>query len=199
VMDQLAAFVDARFDQLQAEVNKVRSRVLKHQVGLPSRQLANEWPEPVAVTFENFKAAREARSDVQPPDDVVQAIPSTSGTKRKRSSARPATKRSKTSSSGTTRTKKFACKFQGCDQLFRWDSHLKYHERIHLSISPFRCTWPGCNYAVKQKPHAVRHVRTQHFKLPLTLKLQQALGITDDRDPNDFIVEDQELAARRLE
>src|SRR5699024_12004060 len=79
VKDQLTALVDARFDQLKADVNVLRNRVLKKQADLPSNQLANEWPEPVSVTFENYKAAREARRDVQPPDEVLQATPCTSG------------------------------------------------------------------------------------------------------------------------
>ena len=153
----------------------------------------------MAYGFENYKIAREARSDVQPPDEILQATPNTLGTKRKRSSSRPVTKRPTTSSSGTSKAKKFACKFQGCGQSFLYDANLKHHERIHLKIKPFRCTWPSCDYSSTVKSAVVRHVRIRHFKLPITLKQQNQLGITDDRDPTEYIAEDQELADRRLE
>src|SRR5699024_3154445 len=94
VKDQLTAFVDRRFDQLQAEVDAVRSRVLKQPKDLLSNQLASEWPEPVTITYQDYKAARKDEI-VQPPGDIFQSAPSTSGIKRKRSSPRPiVTKRS---------------------------------------------------------------------------------------------------------
>ena len=93
--------VEQKCDQLLGEVNAVRNRVLKHQTDPPTSQLANEWPEPVTVSFKEYKAPRDAHID--DPVDILQ--PSTSGTKRKRSSSQPATKRSKTSSSGSVGTK----------------------------------------------------------------------------------------------
>ena len=196
---RLIAMVEQKCDQLLGAVNEVRIRVLKHQSGLPSSQLANEWPEPVGVTFDDYKAAREAGIDdpVDAISDILQ--PSTSGNKRKRSLSRPVTKRTKTSTSGTVRTKKFACKFQACDRSFLWDAHLKRHERIHLNIEPFRCIWPDCNHADKQKQNLVKHVRAKHFKLPETVKEQKQRGIVDQRNPDDFIEVDQEQLARRLQ
>src|SRR5690625_1322611 len=80
VIDQLTTMVNQRFDKLHAEVDAVRNRVLKKQ-DLSSSLLANEWPEPVDVSFKDCKAARDAHID--DPVDILQ--PSTSGTKRKRS------------------------------------------------------------------------------------------------------------------
>jgi len=194
VIDQLTTMVNQRFDKLHAEVDAVRNRVLKKQ-DLSSSQLANEWPEPIAVSFKDYKAARDAHID--DPVDILQ--PSTSGIKRKRSSSQPVAKRPKTSSSGTAGTKNFACKFEGCGQSFVADAFLKRHERIHLKIKPFRCTWPECDYSSALKYHVVNHVRVRHFKLPKSLKLQNQLGITDDRDPTEYIAVDQELVDRRLD
>ena len=202
--EKMLALVDQRFDQLESEVNAFRDRVRKRAPVLsPAQsdaQLASQWPESVAVTIEEYMTTREDRvDDVQPPDNLEQATSSRPGTKRKRSQSAADTQRSKTTPTGGSGVKKFVCKSEGCGQSFVRDSELKNHERIHLNITPFKCTWPDCDFSSNQKPTVVSHIRIRHFKLPRTKKQQEQLNITDTRDPNEFIEVDEELANRRLQ
>ena len=48
----------------------------------------------------------------------------------------------------------------------------------------------------ENKSHAVSHIRTRHFGLPPTVKLQRALGIEDHRDPLQWLQIDHELIER---
>ena len=202
--EKMVALVDQRFDQLESEVNAFRDRVRKRAPVPPpalfEAQLASEWPESVAVTIEEYMTTREDRvDDVQPPGNLEHATTSRTGTKRKRSQSAAVTQRSKTTPTGGSGAKKFVCKSEGCGQSFEFEKHLQVHERIHLNIAPFKCTWPDCSYTSNQKNNVVVHIRTRHFKLPLTKKKQKQLNITDTRDPNEFIAMDEELANRRLQ
>ena len=95
--------------------------------------------------------------------------------------------------------KKYACKFQGCDKSFKDDAKLAHHERIHLALEPFKCSWNNCRYSAEQRSNVVQHIRTVHFQLPRSVKEQQRRGIVDQRDPKEFIEEDAEMLTRRLE
>jgi len=53
-------------------------------------------------------------------------------------------------------------------------------------------------YDTSRQSDVVQHVQTVHFKLPRSIKLQKLKGIVDNRNPNDYIQEDAQLAARRL-
>ena len=87
------------------------------------------------------------------------------------------------------------CDIDGCGKTFSKKCDLQAHQRIHLGLKPYRCKWTGCGYASAQRPIVLRHIRTKHLKLPKSLKLQQAQGIVDDRDPREFLHVDSELLA----
>ena len=70
---------------------------------------------------------------------------------------------------------------------------LRYHMRVHLNIRSFRCVWPNCQHSSALKPSLIKHIRTQHFKLPPTQKEQAQLNIVDDRNPNDYVEEDEKV------
>lgn len=64
-------------------------------------------------------------------------------------------------------------------------------EHLHLhattELKPYQCMWPKCTYACSTRSNAIKHVRSKHFHLPVTLIKQRERGIVDNRDPNDFI------------
>ena len=95
--------------------------------------------------------------------------------------------------------RKPSCKYRGCSKSFCDDSLLARHERVHFSRKPFKCSWNECNYTATERGHVTRHIRTQHFKLPRTVKEQNRRGIVDRRNPDHFIEVDQDLLARRLQ
>ena len=99
---------------------------------------------------------------------------------------------------GPVVTKKFTCKFAGCGKSFPTDSKLAKHERIHLGIKPYYCTWEECTYASAARGNVWLHVRTKHFRLPTTLAEQEERGIVDDRSPSMYVRVDKELQKRRL-
>lgn len=88
----------------------------------------------------------------------------------------------KTPSSGPTRNK--SCQF--CGKKFYLQNELKRHEMIHTNSRPFVCTWPRCTRRTLHKFQIIKHIRTVHFKLPVTRKQQLKMNIHDDRDPKTF-------------
>lgn len=91
--------------------------------------------------------------------------------------------------------RKYSC--AQCGRSFTYTGHLRTHERTHLRVKPFSCSWgEGCSYVTENKSHAVSHIRTRHFGLPPTVKLQRALGIEDHRDPLQWLQIDHELIER---
>src|SRR5699024_7761326 len=80
----------------------------------------------------------------------------------------------------------YKCDIDGCGKAFTQKWHLQRHKRMHLGLKPYQCKWTGCGYASTNSSHVLTHIRTQHFKLPPTLKQQQALGIIDHRNPRDY-------------
>ena len=83
---------------------------------------------------------------------------------------------------------KFQCPFDGCDKAYTTKNELKAHERrIHLLLKPYRCKWPGCTYSSEVCPAVIRHIRTQHFHLPETMRKQREKNIVDFRDPKEYL------------
>lgn len=90
--------------------------------------------------------------------------------------------------------RKYVC--AQCGRAFTYTGHLRTHERTHLRVKPYSCAWDGCGYVTENKSHAISHIRIRHFKLPPTRKLQAALDIQDNRDPNEYLVIDHDLIAQ---
>lgn len=82
---------------------------------------------------------------------------------------------------------KYICKFQDCSQELKSRHNLLLHQRAHLGIRPYRCKWPECSYNSNQSSAVIRHIRTKHFQLPLTMREQAMKNIEDDRDPKEFL------------
>lgn len=51
----------------------------------------------------------------------------------------------------------------------------------------YRCKWPMCDYTGEHSGNITRHIRTQHFQLPRTVREQRDKNIFDDRDPYAFV------------
>ena len=88
---------------------------------------------------------------------------------------------------------------RGCNKSFKTDNDLARHERIHLGLKPYKCSWNNCIFSAKRRDSVIQHIRTVHFQLPESVKEQQRRGIVDQRDPNELIEVDAEMLARRLE
>ena len=84
-------------------------------------------------------------------------------------------------------SKQYICSFEGCGKVFTENGNLRTHERIHLGIKPYRCRWPGCNYASEHSSDTIKHIRIRHFNIPRTLKEQKEKNIIDTRNPRDFM------------
>ena len=195
--------IENRFALVKNDIGQLRNRILRSDPSRgTSRLSSNDGPRVHAVSYEDFaKHKRElldaaSKNDEVNPDseDQRNVLSTSSGRKRMQSSSQPleVTKKRKTN---LATSKKHACKFQGCLASFEADAFLIRHERIHLGIKPYRCTWTDCGYVSANRPDVVRHVRAKHFKLPKLIKKQKE----DTRNPNTYIEVDQELAARRLE
>ena len=87
----------------------------------------------------------------------------------------------------------YTCDIDGCGKTFKHIGNFHKHQRMHLGLKPYQCKWTGCGYAACNRSEVLRHVRTKHFKLPPTLKLQHAKGIVDNRDPREYLHVDTEL------
>lgn len=80
------------------------------------------------------------------------------------------------------------CPYEDCTKAFTTTAELTAHQRrVHLLQKPFRCKWPNCKYSSEVCPAVVRHIRTQHFHLPETVRKQREQNITDTRDPREFL------------
>lgn len=81
-----------------------------------------------------------------------------------------------------------------CNCFFRSEKSRQVHYRIHLTILPFFCTYPGCaNFRAEQQSKVFVHIRKDHFGLPATLKEQRQLGIKDKRNHRPYIGVTREL------
>lgn len=81
----------------------------------------------------------------------------------------------------------FTCPVEGCGKVMNSRQKFVYHRRMHLSIRPFVCTWQQCGHSCAQKSNLTKHIRRRHFRIPDTLKEQQAKAIVDHRDANRYI------------
>jgi len=93
----------------------------------------------------------------------------------------------------------YTCPFEGCGKTFRYKNVLETHQRSHTGVKPFRCAWPqGCYFSCTDRSSIVKHIRTQHFKLPRSKKTQRELNIVDNRNPSDYIEINQPLVTDEL-
>ena len=52
-----------------------------------------------------------------------------------------------------------------CDYVAKRHYHITLHMRTHTKVRPYKCTYPDCKYAARQKQHLRRHIQTRHMKL----------------------------------
>lgn len=72
----------------------------------------------------------------------------------------PAAKKRSVTPSPSSYTKKFACKFDGCEKAYTKPSKLADHERSHTGVRPFCCPEPGCDKSFLRKSHLQAHARS---------------------------------------
>ena len=60
---------------------------------------------------------------------------------------------------------RFVCKHAGCESK-HFNNRWKYqaHQRRHLNINPFSCTWPSCGFATVDLASALKHIEKKHLK-----------------------------------
>ena len=200
IIRRMTDLVERRFAEVKEDVQRVRARVMAARPGpAPTNNpVPTDEPKVKSVTVEPLRrSSRIKRVNQQEQDQQG----TSSGSKRKKVQGPDDTrsKRPVTEPVVGGGPKKHACIYQGCGKSFRKIPHLKRHERIHMNIKPFHCTWPDCDYSAKERGHVIKHVRAVHFNLPVTKKAQHERNIEDDRDPNDYVRVDQDLVNRRLE
>ena len=59
-----------------------------------------------------------------------------------------------------TGEKPYKCEYPGCDYASICNNGLQRHIRTHTGEKPYKCKHPGCNYAAVQLSHIKRHERT---------------------------------------
>lgn len=75
-----------------------------------------------------------------------------------------------------------------CDKKFYKLSNLRRHERLHMQLQPYRCSWPGCASKYSNRSDILRHIRAVHFGLPRVSAAQQPeQDLLDGRDPKVFM------------
>ena len=75
-----------------------------------------------------------------------------------------------------------------CGGQFTTQNAMIAHRHVeHLGIKPYHCLWPDCGHRSVDRFSCVRHVRVVHFKLPVTVKKQEELGIDDERRALDWV------------
>ncbi|KAI2801218.1 hypothetical protein BLOT_011794 [Blomia tropicalis] len=84
---------------------------------------------------------------------------------------------------------RFGCSYIGCEQTFSGKGPLRRHTRIHEKVRPYFCIFNtnSCNYSSTQRGAVMQHIRTVHFGLPRSEKIQKKLNIVDTRDPNLYL------------
>jgi hypothetical protein len=53
----------------------------------------------------------------------------------------------------------FICTYPKCEKVYNKLSYLRSHERTHLGIKPYPCTWPECGWRFARSDELVRHYR----------------------------------------
>lgn len=197
--------VDQRTALVREKVRTLRSAVLARTV---RSEEDNEivsgiiQPQIEIVSLQKVHRTGQSQDDAILPDmdDVNRSQPMTARKRKPQqgeNSVGSVNKRQHTQAS--TGSNRFVCKSPGCGKAFQRDLLLRNHERIHLGIKPYRCTWANCGFAAEQRSNVIQHIRTKHFHWPITQYEQRRLNIADTRDPNEYLQEDAELAQRRLE
>ena len=87
----------------------------------------------------------------------------------------------------------YICDFANCGMPFKLVSAFQNHQRLHLGLKPYQCKWTDCGYTSSGSSNVLQHIRVIHFKLPETLKQQQAQGIVDNRNPREYLHVDTEM------
>jgi hypothetical protein len=195
---QLIAQVDEGFGVVREMVTQLRSRFGCAGQSVSARSVQIELPDDPQVETIELDQWLKKQSVLM--ESSGRDVPSTStGHKRKSSSTSRTVNNKRHKTVTTDGSNKFRCKSPGCGKSSPKDSKLAIHERIHLDIKPFSCTWPRCRYSSVTKGDVVRHVRMKHFNLPKLNKDQARLNIVDNRNPEDYVRVDDELLERRLE
>ncbi|KAH9405844.1 hypothetical protein TYRP_014140 [Tyrophagus putrescentiae] len=88
-------------------------------------------------------------------------------------------------SSSSGKARPHICRW--CRKKFTTKHQLTMHEHIHQGVRSYSCKWEGCQYKSIQRGHMIRHIRSRHFSLPVTVKMQASRGIIDNRDPRIFM------------
>ena len=101
--------------------------------------------------------------------------------------------------SSFVRANRFVCSVDKCGKEFNREAKLIIHERIHLGVRPFSCTWQDCLFSSVNRGQVIQQLRTRHLRLPRLQTTQTCLGIVDRRDPNQWVRVDTELAAKRID
>ncbi|RLV95906.1 Transcription factor IIIA [Spathaspora sp. JA1] len=78
---------------------------------------------------------------------------------------------SQTSSSGSSRPKKFTCTFEGCDKAYSRPSLLEQHIRSHTNERPFRCSYQDCDKSFLRKSHLDAHVISHALEKPFSCSI----------------------------
>lgn len=89
--------------------------------------------------------------------------------------------------------KDLVCTHPGCGRKFEMVCMLRRHRRIHNAEKPFRCRWGDCTFASVRLDPVKKHIRSQHFGVPETIKEIRAMGIENVPDPSTWIEVIKEL------
>ncbi|KAI3405705.2 PZF1 [Candida oxycetoniae] len=66
----------------------------------------------------------------------------------------------------STRPKKFICTFDNCDKAYNRPSLLEQHQRIHTGQRPYMCTYPECDKTFLRKSHLDAHLISHSREKP---------------------------------
>ena len=185
---QLNHWVDEHFGAVRVEVRQMRGRISARYLRHTNQVTDTEGRQVVEVAEEEPE---------EQPEELV-SVPSTSKGRKRRGTATLPPPSTLLNKKPRILTKKYSCKFPGCEESFLDKVSLINHEHIHLGIKPYSCTWQDCHYSAQEQGAVVKHVRIMHFKLPPTVKLQNRLNIEDNRNAKNFVRVDQNLVNRRL-
>lgn len=83
---------------------------------------------------------------------------------KKTKTTNTSTKKTASSSRKSKTPKVFPCKQEGCEKTLKGLSDFLTHQRRHLKITPFYCTWPGCVFRGYEHSASCRHVKQTHFR-----------------------------------
>lgn len=68
--------------------------------------------------------------------------------------------------------KTYSCSFVGCNRIFKWLAHYKYHRKTHLGAKAFKCHFENCNRcfytAQSLAVHRTTHTGEKNYVCPAT-------------------------------